>query len=452
MLERLKATWTAAKLTYKMARSVKGFKVTSLSEVFGGLLGSLEISQFKNYASYLAAGTKKVWALWRGCDACAKVVMDTPWILTKIGGDGTAVKNPQIEKLLMAPNAYESWGEMSYRWVMHMKMTGNAFWIKDQPNFSGDRPKAIYQVNPKRMQLVLSPTMGVTGYIYTAQNGQQIPFEANEVIHFKIPHPDNDYWGLGEVESAEPLFNDAVNRGTWEDKFWKNGASPSGILVCKDQITDQTEWEKAKAKWQKEYGGSDNAGKTAWLTGDWTYQQLGLTAQEMQNIESSKWSVEQIFMQLGVPLSVAGVDSSANFATAGVDDMRFRRYTIKPLLRFLADTVNSDLIAGFNPALMINFQLTGLTDMESISKNVTPLFDRGVLSINELRDMIGLPKKMDDPIFDQHFILATLVPIDLAGIVSSQPGSDGQAAKILERAMQQIKDTHTRLLQDASRP
>lgn len=433
MFARIKATLSAARLAVKIATS-PGFKVTSIADIFGGILNGIDLSQFKDYESYLKAGSKKVWALYKGCDCVAKIVMDTPWIITRQGGDGTEIKAPEIVNLLQRPNDFESWGEMIFKWCFHMKMTGNAFWVKDQPNFNGDRPKRLFQLNPKRVRLVVSKAGAVTGYLYHAADGEVIPFDAAEIIHFRLPHPDNDFWGLGEVEAAEPLFNDFINRNTWTEKFWKNGASPSGVLICEDQIADETKWNEAKKKWQAQYGGSENAGKTAWLTGKWKYEQLGLTAQEMQNIEMAKWNVEQIFMQLGVPLSVAGVQGAANYATASVDDIRFRRYTIKPLIAFLESKLNDKLIMGFNAAYRIDFQLSGLIDMETLGTAIGPLFDRGVLSINEIREMAGLPKKKDNPIFDQHFVTSTYVPLELAGIVDQGQGQ-AQADQIVKRAL-----------------
>jgi HK97 family phage portal protein len=426
MLGRIKAAWSALTKSDKPAVTT-GTKVLSLETIFGGMLNGVPLTQLRNYQSYLQAGANKVWALWKACNVVATVALDTPYQLQRIGGDGTAVQHKDIQLLFTKPNQWESLNDMLYKWIFHMKMTGNAFWFKDSTNALFQRPQAIYTLNPKRMQVVINKNFGPAGYIYRPQSGLQIPMELDEVIHFRLPHPDNDYWGLGEVESAEPLFNEHINRDTWAEQFWKNGAAPSGILITEDQITDQNEFDKAKEKWQKEYGGTKNSGKTAWLTGKWKYEQLGLTAQEMQNIEQQRWSVEQIFMQTGVPLSVAGVKEAANYATAAVDDLRFRRFTVKPLLKVLADQVTTGLVAGWDPRLQMAFQISGLTDLGNISQNFVPLFDRGVISINELRVLAGLPAIKGDPLFDQHFITAGLTPLELAGVVDQ--GQTQQAAQ-----------------------
>jgi HK97 family phage portal protein len=423
MFDRLKSAVATIKIARRLARGgMKISGVASAVQLFSGLFSGMRLSEFRDYSSYLEASCRKVWALWKGCDIIAKVLMDTPWKLTRrdVNGKPIEVRLPALETLFRTPNQYETWGQLVYRWVFHMLVTGNAFLIKDQPTILGTKPRGLFLANPKRMRLVPGPDLNVLGYIYTGPQGIQIPLDLNEVTHFRIPNADNEFWGLGAVQSAEPLFNDFINRATWTNEFWENGAAPSGILICKDQISDQETWEKAKIKWQKEYGGSGNSGKTAWLTGDWSYQQIGLTAQEMEHIETSKWSVTQIFMQLGVPLSVTGIQGAANRATAEVDDLRFRRYTIKPLLRFLQETMNADIVNGFAQGVELTFDLAGLIDLEGIANSIQPLFDRGVVSPNEIRDMIGLPKK-DDPTFDQHYVLSTLVPVELAGINPPPP-------------------------------
>jgi HK97 family phage portal protein len=237
-------------------------------------------------------------------------------------------------------------------------------------------------------------------------------------------------FGLGDVEASEDVFNEHLNRNKWGEKFWKNGAAPSGLLVCEESPNDKAEWELLKKQWQKEYGGVENSGKTAWLSGKWSYHQLGLSAVELQDIEKLKLNVEQIFAVHGVPLSVAGVRDAANFATARIDDIRFRRYTVKPLVRTIEAAINRGLAPGYG-AVNVRFNVVGLSNTGEIIADFAPLFDRGGISINELRERAGLVR-LDEPLFDQYFINAGLVPLDLAGVADM--GATNQTAKnIVER-------------------
>lgn len=156
-----------------------------------------------------------------------------------------------------------------------------------------------------------------------------------------------------------------------------------------------------------------------------------MTAQEMQSIESATWSVEQIFILAGVPLSVAGVKEAANYATAQVDEVRMRRYTIKPLVSTIEDKINSGLVRGFDPRLNLKFSVQGLIDIELSSRAVPLLVGAGIMSPNDAREFIGLERK-DDPSLDQYYISAGLVPVELAG-VSALDTTQQEAQAIVKR-------------------
>jgi HK97 family phage portal protein len=423
MFQKLRSFFTKSRAIVE-----RGIKLLRIEDLFG--TRSIDVARFTDYADYLSKVSTKVWATFKACDIIGKVLMDTPYRFTRAGGSGQAVEGSEVGKLLANPNEFFTLSEMIYLFAFHIKATGNAYWAKDEPNLNGDRPRRLIPLNPKRVKPVLDQKKGLIGYVHRI-NGLDIPYDANEILHFRNPHPDNDYYGIGDIEPGQSLFKEFLNRDAYGEAFWKNGASPAGILISEDFGNDPVAWELAKQKWQREYGGPGNANKTAWLTGKWTYTQLGLSAKEMEQIEASKFTLENIFHLHGVPLSVAGIRDAANFATARVDDLIFRRYTIKPMIKILRDTLQIDLVAGYNGNLILNFDVSGLTDLDSVVTNLVPLFDRGVLSVNELRVAAGYALS-DDPLFDQHFINAGLVPFELAGI-ANQAQTEQQAQATVTR-------------------
>ena len=425
MFERTKAAWAVLRSPMPM-----GVKATAITEIFGGILKGIDVAKLFDFRSYLEAGTKKCWALFKATDYIAKAGMDTPFRLQKKGGNGVPVKHKEIDLLFENPNPHENMVELIYKTIAHLTLTGNAFWLKDRVNFQNERPEGLYPLNPKRMKVVVDPKLGIIGYLYRVEGpATEMPLEIGEVVHFRVPHANNDYWGLGVVESAEDLFQGFINRSAWENRFWKNGAAPSGVLILEDQVASPAKWEEAKEKWQKEYGGVDNSGKVAWLNGKWKYLQIGLTNAEMQAIESDKWTVEKIAMQCGVPLSVMGIREAANFATARIDELRFRRYTVKPILTFIQKTINSDIIEGFNPELELVFDISGLVDLDQLVTAFVPVFDRGGLSINELRSLAGLQPDPDNELWNGHYINAGLTPLELSGVADlGQTQAQAQAA------------------------
>ena len=222
---------------------------------------------------------------------------------------------------------------------------------------------------------------------------------------------------MGSIEPAESLYSGFINRNSLEEKFMANGAQVSGILVRDtDRDIDPEQWDAMKKKFNLEYSGRKNAGKTAFLNGKWAYHKLGMNMAEMQTLEREKWSVHQIFLNHGVPLSVAGIEGAANYATAKQDEINFRRYKVVPLVNQLVGKINSDgfFRGNLGDELKMSYELSGLIDVEQIVKEYGPLVDAGAMTRNEIREMCGLTE-VDNVLLDQFMVQANIVPIEMAG-------------------------------------
>jgi len=286
------------------------------------------IHQLASNTAYMKVGSEKVWASYRACDLTANIMLSTRF---RIRGQktGTPVVNKELERLMTQPNPWDTWQELIYQWTFHMKLTGTAYWYKDQMDKRG-RPLHIYPLIPQFVKPIPDEQKKIAGYIYEV-NGKSIKFDTDEIIHFKRPHPSDVIKGLGDVEPCKELFREYIMRGDLETRFLSNGAMPSGVLTKKDAVEEEEEWARMKKWWSANYEGRDNAGKTAFLNGDWSYLKLGLTHQEMQSIDSEKWGVEQIFNAHGVPLSLAGIEKASNFSCLPAGELVSTPFGPKPI-------------------------------------------------------------------------------------------------------------------------
>lgn len=410
----------------KMLARISGTKTTRIQDMFG----SVPIHQFASIDDQLRVVAGKVWASFKAVDIIAQAVTTIPFKVVR-GTSSDPINVPGLtDRLLVYPNNDETFSDLVYKTVFHLKATGKAFWFKDQATVTGERPLGLYSLNPKNVKVAVAKGgNSITGYIVTTA-GQQVPLDVNEVMYFRRPHPTELYGGIGDVEAGESLFNEHINRNSWTDKFWQNGATPSGLLICEEgpYLTDDEDFEKAKKRWHAEYGGKKNAGKTAWLTGKWRYEQLGMSAVEMQDLERTRATIEAIFLLHGVPLSVAGIRDAANYATASIDEKRFRIYAVAPIVKLLEDTINTDLIAGYGTGLKMRYAISGMVNVGQVATEYAPLFDRGVISINEMRELVGLQPDADNDLWNQHFISSGLVPLELSGVTD-----DGDVALQAQR-------------------
>ena len=381
------------------------------------------LHKFSDFNSYLATGYKKVWATHRACRLISSVLVSANFQLLRDGVVIDAGDRPRTGQrpegwFLDMPNPYDSWEELIEMWCFHMILTGNAYWLKDEKDAKG-RPQALYPLLPQHVSIVAHPTEKVDHYLYKI-NGKEIKFDREDIIHFKRTHPSSLHYGLGDIEPAEDLFESFINANTLEERFLANGAQVSGVLsreVNDGEDIDDDDWEALKDKFNAEYSGKKNAGKTAFLNGKWSYTKLGLTMAEMQQLEKEKWTIEQIFINHGVPLSVAGIEGAANFATSRQDEINFRRMTCVPMLDILVGKLNSEEWFDVNGrGVEIAYELSGLIDVEQIVKDYKPLVDVGAMTPNELRELCGLPPIEDDVFLNSFYVDRNRVPLEMAGL------------------------------------
>ena len=210
------------------------------------------IHKMADKQAYLDVGSKKVWASFRSCDITASVLLSTVF---KVEGaqTGAEVENADLSRLMSSPNPFDSWEELLYQWVFHMKLTGCAYWLKDQSNGRGE-PLHLYPLIPQYVKIIPHETDRIAHYEYCV-NGNIIKFDPEDIIHFRRPHPSHTINGLGDVEPSVPLYREYIMRQNLEERFLSNGAMPSGILSKEDAIEDEGDWGKLKKWWKTEYEG-----------------------------------------------------------------------------------------------------------------------------------------------------------------------------------------------------
>jgi HK97 family phage portal protein len=378
-------------------------------------ISDFKLTKLSDYDSYQVAGTSKLWASFHAVDTIAKAMISTPFNVKVDDKVITAPENPLL-KFLNEPNPYDSWEEILYVWPFHIKYTGNAYWLKDEIDGHG-RPSAVYPLLPQFIEIIPNREKKVAHYLYRV-NGRIIEIQPEEMIHFKNPHPNNIMFGLGDMEAGEMMMEDYINRNMLEANYLSKGGVPSGVLVREEEVEDPAEWKKFTSKWKEEYEGIGNTGKTAFLNGKWDYKKLGLTPQELQTMERSLMTEKRIFTLHGVPLSVAGVESAANYATAKQDSIHFKRWTVMPMLDMFCSKLNSgkQFSRNFNPTWRMSYELGGMTDVGGIVGEYGALVDKGAMTRNELRKMVELEEIKGKPMMDDFLITGGLTPIDMAGM------------------------------------
>ena len=293
------------------------------------------------------------------------------------GEERVGIDNHPLEQLLANPNPLTSRFELFEQTLGSLELHGNAYWY-----LAGDaqgRPREIWVLRPDRMTVVPDRQTVVRGYLY-AIDGQMIPLDALEVVHFRRWHPGNDYYGLSPISAARAAVLSDKHMADWNrNTFGQDKGVPAGIVNIQEFISD-TDFERIKREWRNSYGGA--ARKTAFLRGgsiEW--QNMGLSHTDLDFLGGRRAQRDEILNIFGIP--VALVSENATEANAKVAERLFIERALWPKLVRIAQKITGELLPFYGADLVAEYDDIRPTDTEARLAEIRTAYP--LLSINELR-------------------------------------------------------------------
>lgn len=287
------------------------------------------------------------------------------------------VERHPLERLLDAPNPYLSRFELFEQTVGMLELCGNAYWF-----LAGDgqgAPTEIWCLAPDRVTCVPDPTRYVRGYLYEI-DGQRIPLEPEEVVHFKRWHPASDYYGLSALEAARLAISSDRAMSQWNhNTFGEANGVPAGIVTIKDFVSD-ADFERLKREWRQSYGGPQR--RTAFLRGggiEW--QNIGLSHHELDFLQGRRAHRDEILNVFGIPIGL--ISENATEANATVAERQFIERTLYPKLARIAQKISQELLPFWAGDYVAEFEDIRPTDTQARLDEIHAAYP--VLSINEIR-------------------------------------------------------------------
>jgi HK97 family phage portal protein len=217
-----------------------------------------------------------------------------------------------------------------------LELTGNAYWFLGGSGV----PNEIWPLRPDRISIVPDATRYIRGYVYEI-DGQRIPLEPVEVVHFRRWNPTNDYYGLSALEAGRIAVQSDRAMAEWNrNAFGQDQGVPAGIVSIKDQVSNE-DFERIKREWRQSYGGTQR--RTAFLRGggiEW--QNIGLSHSDLDFLQGREAQRNEILNLFGIPVGL--VSENATEANAKVAERLFIERTLWPKLVRLAQKITQELL------------------------------------------------------------------------------------------------------------
>lgn len=234
------------------------------------------------------------------------------------------------------------------------------------------------------------------------------PRDPGSVLHFTL-NPDKYYlWmGRGIDVSLRDLANNLKQASVTEKGFMESKWKPS-IIVKVDAMIDEFSTPEGRRKILDDYVRSSSVGEP-WLIPGEQFQveqvrPLSLSDLALKDtVELDKRTVAAI---IGVPPFVLGVGDYNQKAWNS-----FIQNKIRPMCVKIAQEMTKKLIIKDEWYLKFNTLNLLDWDVTTISQVFGVLYDRGIVTGNEVRDRIGLDPKEE---LDKLMVLENYIPADKA--------------------------------------
>ena len=333
---------------------------------------------------------------------------------------------PLAAKLEFQPNRDQT--SMEWREMMngHALLRGNAY-SQILPGPSGFVEELV-PLNPDRMKVERLPSRARV-YIYRTPEGQTQKFAQEEIFHLAGLGFDG-LTGLSVVGVAREAIGIAAAADRWAASHFKQGLDPGGVLKHPGTLSEEG-LKNLSESFAEKNAGLANAGKPVVLEEGMEWQQMSLTSEDAQFLESRKFEIEEIARYYRMPHHKIGIMEKATFSNIEQQAVEYVVDTLRPWAVRWEQRILLQLIP--QPELFFSeFQLDGFLrgDLKSRYEAYQVAWQNGWMNNNEIRAKENMNPR-DDEGGDAYMRPANIVPsetpVDQTRGMRGVGGSDNAA-------------------------
>jgi len=323
-------------------------------------------------------------------------------------------EHPAID-LLEHPNEKMSFFDVMEAMLIYLELNGNSFMevVYDKRR----NPSELWLLRPDRIRInVTKNKKRISSFSYRVKPGDQpAKFLPKELLHFKYFSPNDDWYGQSSIEAGtDPIVLEQYTN-TYNQNFFKNGATPSGILIA-DEYLSKKEIKRIQRQWKTRNEGPNSAGKTPVLPKGLKYEPIGAKQSDMEFLALKKMTRTEIFALFGVPPVKVGILEGAKHSNYGLQETMFYKDTIAPKLKKVSGALNTMFLPLFEADKNLYFEFDMTTfisgDPSKIIERLVKQIQSGMMSPNEAREKIGLETFEGG---DRYFVASHLIQISGTG-------------------------------------
>jgi len=358
-----------------------------------------------------------------------------PAIVERPGESGfERVPDHPLTQLLASPAEFMDADEFMRELVMHLLVSGNAYIEKirtprtDGLRFAGS-VQSLGLLRPDYVEIVPGQTRADDVFKVTIAGVERAKLPRADVIHIKLPHPTNDFYGLSPIALITREGSIDLHMSDFELAFFRNAGVPYGVLFTQRNFTPQQK-EDAKASFRRAFQGFRNWFDLLVLNAqDAEYKQLALANSDMEMGDTRDLVETRICAVLGVPAVIAGALVGLKNSPWSEMKTAYRKYwsdSAQPLSKMIAAPLRRELLTEMattaDGTARVVFDFSGVEalreDRTDKLNAVATLINTGGVTVGFAFESVGLT-----PPEDSDFV------VPKTGSATTVPGADTTGAR-----------------------
>jgi HK97 family phage portal protein len=294
--------------------------------------------------------------------------------------------NPIARLFSRRPNKYMTAFEFKEMIMGHVLMRGN-FFAQIIRNGRG----GISEFRPMHPSYVKAEWNESAGIIYEyddPKKKKRFKLRAENVLHIKGPLGDGILGG-SIFEYARAALGVGISQERFQGEFYKNGSAPLGVLTHPGTGTEALNDEAVKRirdGWEEVHAGEGNRHKVAILEEGMQWQQIGITNQDAEFLESRKLSTIQIAQFLNMPPHKLKELSRATFSNIEEQSKDYHESTLLPWFCRIENAMNSVFFKS-QDNYFVEFHMDSIqrANLEARFSSYNKAVGGPFMSVNEVR-------------------------------------------------------------------
>jgi HK97 family phage portal protein len=329
--------------------------------------------------------------------ACANLVSGTisslPFEVTRKSGDGPSTRDPAhpLQGVIYeAPNSEQTALDFWDFMCMSLELWGNAYARVER---LGGRVVALDPIAPDTMAVKRLSTKDLE-YRWS-KYGERYVVGPEDILHIRGPGGD-PVGGMSTLQFGRQAFSAALAADRTAAGMFRNGLRPSAVIKFKEWLTAEQR-EIAEQRLVQKYMGAMNAGRPMVAEGGSEYQQLSISPEDAQMLETRQFSIEEICRYFGVPPVMIGHAGASTAWPTSVEQQMlvFQTFTLRRRVKRIEQAVSKQLISASDRAsgVSVRFNMDALLRGDSVSRAsfYSTMTQIGAMTVNEVRAREGMP-------------------------------------------------------------